>query len=287
MLKKFAATCTIGVFLMAAVFNTQVLAAQKNDKAEVDDSDSANGYVSVRIVKDTSKVLKVRVSKDGRDYSYFLSNDKKFNKYPLQMGNGKYSIKVLENVEGTKYSVLMTDDINVTLKDQFAPFKTSHVLVNYDNAPNTVAAAKNLTAASKTTLDQIEAVGTYIINNVVYDTDLANKISSGAITSYVPNVDAIYKTNKGICFDYSSLFASMLRSKGIPTRLVMGYVAPNNVYHAWNEVYIPDVGWVTLSGQIYFDGKNWSRMDTTFAAGNSDISKFVGDGKNYQVTDIY
>jgi hypothetical protein len=127
------------------------------------------------------------------------------------------------------------------------------------------------------------------VENISYDTEKAKLIISGQLKSYVPDVDVVYDTEKGICFDYASLMAAMLRSQGIPTKLVMGYVAPNNTYHAWNEVYIAGVGWVRIRGQIYFDGVKWTRMDATFAAGNEnkDMTSFFKDDKNYAKTSEY
>ena len=36
----------------------------------------------------------------------------------------------------------------------------------------------------------------------------------------------------------------MVRSQGIPARLVVGYAA-DNIYHAWNEVWTDETGWIT------------------------------------------
>jgi transglutaminase-like putative cysteine protease len=54
-----------------------------------------------------------------------------------------------------------------------------------------------------------------------------------------------------MCYDFSSLFASMLRSINVPTKLVKGYGDKVKGYHAWNEVYL--------------DGK-WLTVDTSFDA---------------------
>ena len=89
-------------------------------------------------------------------------------------------------------------------------------------------------------------------------------------------------TGKGICFDYASLAAAMLRSQGIPTKLIFGYVSPDDVYHAWNMFYTEESGWVTVSFEV--SGNSWNRMDLTFSAGGAAAS-FVGDGSNY--TDVY
>jgi hypothetical protein len=74
----------------------------------------------------------------------------------------------------------------------------------------------------------------------------------------------------------------MLRSQGIPTKLIFGYVSPNDVYHAWNMFYTPETGWVTVSYQVSAD--SWNRLDLTFSANGADDS-FIGDGGNY--SDVY
>ena len=48
------------------------------------------------------------------------------------------------------------------------------------------------------------------------------------------------EVKSGICYDYASLLASMLRSQGIPTKMAKGYANTSSVYHAWNEVYLSD-----------------------------------------------
>jgi hypothetical protein len=53
--------------------------------------------------------------------------------------------------------------------------------------------------------------------------------------------------NDGICYDFASLFAGMLRSIGIPAKLVKGYADNIDGYHAWNEVYIKETDeWITI-----------------------------------------
>ena len=72
----------------------------------------------------------------------------------------------------------------------------------------------------------------------------------------------------------------MLRSQGIPCKIITGYVSPDNIYHAWNMVYI-DGTWV--DAHIDIKQNTWTRIDTTFAVGSG--SSYVGDGIAY--TDLY
>jgi len=69
----------------------------------------------------------------------------------------------------------------------------------------------------------------------------------------------------------------MLRSQGIPCKLVVGYVG--TAYHAWISVWSSDQGWI--DGVIYFNGVAWQRMDPTLAStgGNTAV--------NYTVKYIY
>ena len=53
---------------------------------------------------------------------------------------------------------------------------------------------------------------------------------------------------------------------------MIGYTG--ELYHAWISVYIKDVGWI--DNIIYFDGKEWSRMDPTLCGRGDSAKEFVG-----------
>ena len=38
----------------------------------------------------------------------------------------------------------------------------------------------------------------------------------------------------------------MLRSQGIPAKVITGYVSDGAVYHAWNMIYLKESGWITV-----------------------------------------
>ena len=73
----------------------------------------------------------------------------------------------------------------------------------------------------------------------------------------------------------------MFRSQGIPCQLITGYVTEENVYHAWNKVYLESEGWVTV--EIEADANDWQRIDITFAASGID-EEIKG---NDQYTQLY
>ena len=115
-----------------------------------------------------------------------------------------------------------------------------------------------------------------------YDNKKAKTVQKG----YLPNLNSLYKKKKGICFDYAATMTAMLRSQGVPTKLVIGYTG--KTYHAWINVYSKKKGWIT--GAIYISGKKWKLMDPTFAStgkSSKSIMKYIENKKNYKAQYSY
>jgi hypothetical protein len=267
-------------------------------KSEIDVTNKNDGYIRARSTVKTSKKLKLRTSyvkSDGAKVEhrldYDLNGDGAWETYSLQSGNGQYTIFILEHVEGNRYTQLQMIKIDVEYNRENAPFLVPAQNVNYTADSNAVKKARELSKDAVTELGKVESIYKYIVETIKYDTAKANKISSGEITGYLPRIDDTLETSKGICFDYSSLLAAMLRSQDIPAKLVMGYVAisPKPSYHAWNEVFIKDIGWIRIRSQVYFDGKDWGRMDPTFASSNTagKRTQFLSDDRNYEKVKEY
>lgn len=104
------------------------------------------------------------------------------------------------------------------------------------------------------------------------------------MTGYVPDPDQTLSSGKGICFDYASLAAAMLRSQGIPAKVITGYVSGGAVYHAWNMIYLKESGWITV--EIKAPANEWERIDLTFAANGADETT-IGDGTDYVDRYVY
>ena len=254
----------------------------KNDKSEVDYSNAKDGYFMVKCLKKTTKEVRVAVTgPSGTQYKYSVRSNNTYEVFPLSDGNGNYSIMVLENVDGSKFSAIGSAKFDVKLVNDKAPFILPNQYVNYTTDSKTVKKAAELITGKVTVLDKLTAVYTYVINNITYDDQKAATVQS----SYLPDVDAILASGKGICFDYAAVMTAMLRSQGIPTKLVVGYAG--EVYHAWINVYSEQDGWVDGA---YFDGKTWQLMDPTYistAKGSDAVKQFIGDGKNYSAKYYY
>ena len=253
------------------------VAVEQNSQAIIDYSNMQNGYIMAKYIEPTDLKIKLLITvPDGVQYTYSLYPGKDFEVFPLSGGNGEYSVGVFRQVEDTRYSMVLSTTIYVTLVDEFAPFLRPNQYVNFNQNSEAVRKAAQLTAGISDLLEKVAAIYYFVTNNIVYDVELARTVESG----YLPNVDRTLSTGKGICFDYAALMSAMLRSQGIPTKLVIGYTGDQ--YHAWISVFSEEYGW--LDDIIYFDGETWSLVDPTFAAGgmsSESLSQFIGDGTNY------
>lgn len=259
--------------------------AQGKGDVLVDLSAVSSGYLAVSARGDSR--LKVQVIKQDAEettYSYDIAQDGTPSVFPIQSGDGKYTVFVAQNTTGTKYAILYSADFEVKLEDEFQPFLRPSAYVNYDEDSDCVKKAAELAKNAESALGVVAEVYSYINANISYDRELARDIQSNKITVYLPDVDKVLSSGKGICFDYAALTAAMLRSQGIPTKMIFGDVSPDNLYHAWNMFYTEETGWVTVGYEVSAD--SWNRLDLTFSANGAD-GTFIGDGSNYTDINVY
>jgi len=254
------------------------MAVEENEKAIIDFSNKQDGYVMAKFLEATDMKTKILITvPDGTQYQYTLRPDRDFEVFPLSGGSGTYEIGVFEQIEGTRYALVLAITLDVTLVDEFAPFLRPNQYVNFHQDCDVVKKAAELVAGLSTFMDIVGAIYNFVISNITYDVELAETVQ----VDYLPEVDKVLARGKGICFDFASLMAAMLRSQGVPTKLVVGYTG--DVYHAWISVYSEEEGW--LDDVIHFDGRDWHLMDPTFAAsgGAAAVEQYIGDGTSYTV----
>ncbi|MFA6948018.1 MAG: transglutaminase-like domain-containing protein [Eubacteriales bacterium] len=241
----------------------------------IDATFSSQGYIMARQTG-VSEKLKIQISLGDVKYNYSLRGDGVFEVFPLQLGNGKYTVKIFRNISGTKYSALFTAEIDVALAKEISPYLYPNQYVSYTEDSECVKKAAELCGAVTGDLAKLQTVNDYLSKNIKYDVEKAKTVKSG----YLPDPDETLSDGYGICFDYAALMCAMLRSQGVPAKLIIGTVAPKALNHAWVSVYVKGKGWITT--KIYSDGNNWKLMDPTYAAaGSSAIEEFIGDATNY------
>ena len=136
--------------------------------------------------------------------------------------------------------------------------------------------ADEICAGSDTDAEKVQAIYSWIIQNFEYDYDYH------AIIQYF-NIRRTLHTRKGVCYDFSNLFAALCRSQNIPCYVVDG--TPYNrstADHTWNRVYYNNSWWdLDVTNDI-----------TSTASGKSlygfrELTSAYASDKNFYITNIY
>ena len=230
-----------------------------DDLITIDYSNSDEGYFMVKTNTSDHKRLKLSVSKDDMTYNYDINKDNEYEVFSFNLSDGSYTIKILENISDNKYSIKNSLGIDVLLNDELLPYLYPNQICNYDISTYSVIKSFEICDGLTTQFDRAKTVYEYVIDNIDYDWDKFEEVDGKYV---IPNNDVTYELKKGICFDYSSLMCSMLRSEDIACKIMTGYVEEG--YHSWVEIYIDNIGWI--NPRVYFESNKWTLLDPTFDA---------------------
>ncbi|WFR62762.1 transglutaminase-like domain-containing protein [Paenibacillus amylolyticus] len=269
-MRKFMATLIIILLITGNLTHGSRVYADRQEW--LDTSDVGKGIIHVQYDVKSLVRTKVQIAKGQEKYTYNLVPGKKSEVFPLQMGNGEYSITLLEQTSGKLYQILEQKKVNLKLSNSSRVYLNSIQNVDWTTTKQAAAKARELTKGKKTDTDKVRAIYNYIITTVNYDKQLAANLPSDG---YLPEMDVTMASRKAICYGYSSLFAGMVRSVGIPAKLNMGTSAYVDTYHAWNEVYL-DGKWITID----------TTVDATWKKSKTNIT-MIKDSSKYQVEKAY
>jgi len=270
------------IFSVIFLFLISETTSLASSTVDVDSSQVINGIVRVKFNTGTTKKVKLLISKGEQRVQYNLSNSEAYIGFPLQLGDGTYTVGIYENTTDNKYRAVHTKSFYVTITDTKKVYLNSVQEISWRHDSQAVLLAgkllqeatlkkqqshKNM-AVQLTEREKVNVLYNYVVNNISYD---YNKIKT-LNYDYLPNIDQTILDKSGICYDYSALLGGMLRSQGIPTKMAKGYTTWTSVYHAWNEVYLASEN-------------RWVVVDATYDAymkRNNQLFAFEKDTSVYQ-----
>ena len=223
-----------------------------NKKVEIDISNISKGYFAINY-KGLSDCIKVFVSKGDVQNVYDISNEKpgEYVFVPLHDGDGAYSVAIWEHIFEDLYKRIFRKTLDVALAFEASPFLYPSAYVDYSEQNSAVSIAASLALSADCDLDVVKAVYDYLVKEIKYSKKLEKEVLAGK--KYVTDIDEILANKAGICVDYATLMAAMLRSQGIPAMVVAGSVERDGkvLYpsHAWVRVYLRDAdepGWIVV-----------------------------------------
>ncbi|MDY0051218.1 MAG: transglutaminase family protein [Aliarcobacter sp.] len=191
----------------------------------IDYYENTNNFMLVREShKELSVIAKSRVS---RDKEIIQKNINSLNEFKLNIKNAREKLHNLTGEEAlTKQYLFETESI---------PY-ASNEIIEYVN----ISFDENR--------DLIEATKEFM-QRIFTDFQFVSGFSD--ITT---PIDTIFREKKGVCQDFAQFAISALRTIGIPTRYVSGYIQTMppegkeklfgvDASHAWFSIYIPGFGW--------------------------------------------
>lgn len=113
--------------------------------------------------------------------------------------------------------------------------------------------AETITAAAPDSYAKAKAIEAYLKKNYEYDLNIPHFPETVDFVDYF-----LFEIKRGYCEHFASAFVVLCRAAGVPSRLVTGYTEgdynPFTGYyeikekhgHAWAEVYVGGVGWLTF-----------------------------------------
>jgi transglutaminase-like putative cysteine protease len=127
-------------------------------------------------------------------------------------------------------------------------------------SPDIAVAAKDVTASGQTDEEKAKLLYKWIGTRVKYDFEKVKLYEEKRIWKEQTPEDT-FLTHKGVCIDYSRLYAVMARSINLDVKVVtgLGYDGQGSYGpHAWNEVYLKEKQrWVPLDSTWVASGGNW------------------------------
>ena len=239
--------------------------ASEAESFEIDTAHGSEGYFAVT-AKSGSKIKLRVISGSGSEIVYNVPNTGHTAFYPFSDGSGLYSIQLMrkatDDPKDSSYERVAEKSFGVALFDEFQPFLHPSTYVWFTGNSNCVSEAAGLCAGLSDDDEKIARIKRFVLERLIYD----ETFSDGEEQGFIRDPDAILSAGKGVCLDYAVLTAAMLRSQGIPAKVVYGRLSGAESSHAWN--------------MVYSSSRGWFRLDLS-SADSGILDSFVSDDENY------
>ena len=164
---------------------------------------------------------------------------------------GKQTIEPYERYQVVTNFIIATPEELTRASDEYPDWVTSHYLQLPDSLSERVRQlSEDITCDALTPYDRAIAIKDYL-TKFEYDLNVQAPPEGFDGVDYF-----LFNTARGVCTNFASAMAVMLRSVGVPARLARGYfrgeldeITGNYIIrglnsHAWVEVYFPNYGWI-------------------------------------------
>jgi hypothetical protein len=171
----------------------------------------------------------------------------------LRFGSGQYTIWAGDNAQRFDGTIRFL----VNNQDRVDSRYTAASLYVDSNHSAIVELAASLAPDDISPRDKMENIHSWVTSNIAYDYDAYLRKDIQLVSA-----SQVLADKKGLCRDFSFLFAALARAANLPCRVVYGEAASGNSWelHAWNEILI---------------GDQWVSVDSSWDAGYVSNNRFV------------
>jgi transglutaminase-like putative cysteine protease len=139
------------------------------------------------------------------------------------------------------------------------------------------ALAASLVTSHMNESEKATAIQDYLLSDA-FRYQLPTSVPATQTSGYSALSSFLFTTRTGYCQQFASAFAVLARLDGLPTRVVVGFLAPATIkhdswvvtgldVHAWPEVYFPGTGWVDFEPTPGAGPPPYPPISTTTIAG--------------------
>jgi hypothetical protein len=226
-----------------------------------------SGYVNVFIKSEKpSKILILTPSGEKKWHKTEPKENISNTKIWLTWGCGKYIVSIMENQLDNTYRYISSKVIinNTYIEPYMLP--SSDIESDY---PEIISLSKSIISDANTDSEKSFRLYNWITSNIIYDYQKYDQMQKNDHKLKFGALETL-KTRKGVCYDYSTLYASLGRAAGLKVKVVSGNLKSDKkyTYHTWNEVYLRESKeWISIDSSMAFVQKR-----LYFA--NLDIKKY-------------
>ena len=237
---------------------------QENEGAYIDYSNVNDGYFMAKYTGDklyAALSIEKEGDPEGKMDVYYLTEVNEYAAFPLY-SDGNYTVKFYgyEREEDISTDdLLIKVELSVVFNEGVDPWLLPSVKCPFDENSQTTLRAKAIVEESKSEKDAAIKIANYVTDNLEYDLETAEGDPISRHRYISP--DEALLIGKATCGEFASITAAMLRSQGIPAKIIYGFPTKDfgnfDTYHAWNEAYV-DGQWVRIDtvNKPFFPGMN-------------------------------
>ncbi len=183
----------------------------------------------------------------------------------LRFGAGQYTIWAGDNAQRFDGTIrfLVSNQVSEDCR-----YTSASMYVDSGNS-DIVNLAAVIAPSNLSSRDKLENIHSWVTANIAYDYDAYLRKDIQLVTA-----SQVLKDRKGLCRDFSFLFAALARAANLPTKVVYGQAESGNSWelHAWNEVLI---------------GNEWVSVDSSWDAGYVMNNRFIqSPSKTFLAPDV-